>query len=282
VKFLAVGGGPDHDTYCVVNDKKEALCWGKDLLSRRQTLQFGNWLYPNRIFSDKKIEQLAVSDREICALDINGSVFCQGSALGSELTAIVPETPADVIPVVLPAPARMISSQSIGKCALLVDDRLYCWGLKTDRMQNLEWNFAHGVPDIPRAMTIAEENKKFFEVTQQVGLNGEIQCVLKKDGQPVCQLGPNAYENERVNNVFINTRPPRLQVKDIQNADGTVLRDIKTMGVGFWHGCGVHGNGQVSCWGNNQFGRLGNGTVGGSGLGQGIPDEINATLIQAP
>lgn len=282
VKFLTVGGGPDHDTYCAVNDKKEALCWGKDLLSRRQTLQFGNWLYPNRIFADKKIEQLAVSDREICGLDINGSVFCQGSALGSDLAAITSETIADVIPVVLPAPARSISSQSIGKCALLVDERLYCWGLKTDRMQNLEWNFAHGVPDIPRAMTIAEENKKFFEVTQEVGLNGEIQCVLKKDGQPVCQLGPNAYENERVNNVFINTRPPRLQVKEIQNADGTVLSDIKTMGVGFWHGCGVHSNGQVSCWGNNQFGRLGNGTVGGSGLGEGIPDEINATLIQAP
>jgi alpha-tubulin suppressor-like RCC1 family protein len=282
VTSLVAGGGPDRDTYCVVTKEKEALCWGKDLFSHRQKLQFGNWLYPQRIFADKKISQLAVSDREICALDIDGAVFCQGSALGSKLAAITTESVAEVIPVSLPAPARLISSQSIGKCALLVDDRLYCWGLKTDRMENLEWNFAHGVPDIPRVLTLPEENKNFFELTREVGLNGEISCVLKTDGQPVCQLGPNAYESERVDGVYINLRPPRLDVNDILKADGSVLRDIRTMAVGFWHGCGVHENGQVYCWGNNQFGRLGNGTVAGSGLGQGMPDTIHATLIQAP
>ncbi len=165
---------------------------------------------------------------------------------------------------------------------MLVDDSLHCWGLKTDRMQNLEWNFAHGVPDIPRAMTQPKENKKFFKLTKEIGLNGEISCVLKTDHQPVCQLGPNAYESETVNGVYINTRPPRLEVKDIFKSDGSVLRDITTMGVGFWHGCGVHISGQVYCWGNNQFGRLGNGSIGGSGLGQGIPDSIHATLIQTP
>jgi alpha-tubulin suppressor-like RCC1 family protein len=282
VTTLVVGGGPDRDTYCVVTKKKEALCWGKDLLSRRQTLQFGNWLYPQRIFAAEEIAQLAVSDREICALDTAGHVFCQGSALGNDLAAITADSVAEIIPVTLPAPARMISSQSIGKCALLVDERLYCWGLKTDRLQNLEWNFAHGVPDIPRTLTQPEENKNFFELTREVGLNGEIACVLKTDGQPLCQLGPNAYESERVDGVHINTRPTRLNVQDILKTDGSVLRDIKTMAVGFWHGCGVHDKGQVYCWGNNQFGRLGNGTVAGSGLGQGMPETIHATLIQAP
>jgi alpha-tubulin suppressor-like RCC1 family protein len=282
VKALVVGGGPDHDTYCVVTQGNAAFCWGKDLFSRRQTLQFGNWLHPQRIFADMKIAQLAVTDREICALDLDGVVYCQGSALGNNLAAITPETVAEPIQVVLPAPARSISSQSIGKCALLVDERLYCWGLKTDRMQNLEWNFAHGVPDIPRAMTQAEENKNFFQLTKEVGLNGEIACVLKKDGHPVCQPGPNAYESERVDGVYINTRPPRLEVKDILKPDGSVLQDITTMAVGFWHGCGVHVSGQVYCWGNNQFGRLGNGTVGGSGLGTGTPETIHATLIQTP
>ncbi|HYX37434.1 MAG TPA: RCC1 domain-containing protein [Oligoflexus sp.] len=282
VKSLTVGGGPDQDTYCVVTQKKEALCWGKDLLSRRQTLQFGNWLYPQRIFADRTIQQLAVSDREICGLDSEGSVFCQGSALGSDLFAIALENPAVLVPVALPAPARWISSQSIGKCALLVDDRLFCWGLKTNKMQNLEWNFAHGVPDIPRAMTLPEENKNFFQQVKEVGLNGEISCVLKADSQPVCQLGTNAYESETVNGVYINTRPPRLQARDILKEDGTALRDIQTLAVGFWHGCGVHVSGQVYCWGNNQFGRLGNGTMGESGTGTGIPRIIRASLIQAP
>jgi len=282
VKSLTVGGGPDHDTYCVVTENKEAMCWGKDLFSRRQTLQFGSWLYPQRVFPDRKIEQLAVSDREICGLDKEGAVFCQGSALGMDSTTVTAETLATVIPVVLPAPARWISSQSIGKCAQLVDDRLFCWGLKTDRMTNLEWNFAHGVPDIARAMTQPEENKAFFQVAKEAGLNGEIACVLKTDGQPVCQLGPNAYESEFVNGVYINSRPPRLEVRDILKSDGEVLRDIKTMAIGFWHGCGVHQSGQVYCWGNNQFGRLGNGVIGESGTGTGIPRFIRATLIQAP
>ncbi|WP_141735449.1 RCC1 domain-containing protein [Oligoflexus tunisiensis] len=280
VARLVVGGGPDHDTYCVVTRSNEALCWGKDLLSRHQTLQFGSWLYPRPIFADKKINQVAVSDREICGLDSDGAVFCQGSALGTDLTAIDAELVAPVIPVTLPAPARWISSQSIGKCAQLVDERLFCWGLKTDRMQNLEFNFAHGVPDIPRVMTDPEEDKRFLQLAQEVGLNGEISCVLKSDGQPVCHLGSNARGSETVNGVFISTRPTQLDIKDILKSDDSILRDIKTLAVGFWHACGVHQSGQVYCWGNNQYGRLGNGTVASSG-GR-IPRTIHATLIQAP
>lgn len=115
VKSLTIGEGPDHDTYCVVPENQEALCWGKDLLNRRQTLQFGNWLHPQRIFSGRKVEQLAVTDREICELDKEGAVFCQGAALCMDSTDFTAETLAAAIPVALPAPARWISSRSIGK-----------------------------------------------------------------------------------------------------------------------------------------------------------------------
>jgi alpha-tubulin suppressor-like RCC1 family protein len=279
VEKLAIGGGPDHDTYCAVTKNKEALCWGKDLFSRRQTLQFGSWLFPRPIFGDRKIKDVAVSDREICGLDTEGTVFCQGSALGTDLTTIHAEMLAPVIPVSLPAPARSISSQSIGKCVQLEDERLFCWGLMTDRVQNLEFNFAHGVPDIPRVMTEPEEDKRFFQLTQEVGLNGQISCVLKRDGQPVCQLGSNERFIDPVN-VSITTRPTRLTINDILKSDGSILHDIKTMSVGFWHGCGVHQSGQVYCWGNNQYGRLGNGLIATS-IGE-LSDTIHASLIQAP
>lgn len=278
---LVVGGGPDHDTYCVVTKEKSGLCWGKDLFSHSQTLQFGNWLYPQRVFADHMIQQLVVTDREICALDTAGSVTCQGSGLGTDLASITPQTISTPIPVSLPAPARALFSQSVGKCALLIDDRLYCWGLKTDRSQNLEWVFNHGVPDIPRMLMLPEEKKEFFGQVKDVGLNGEISCVLKSDLQPVCQLGPNDYGMEWIDGKSISTRPTGLHVKDILGPDDKVLRGMLSMSVGFWHGCGVHQSGQVYCWGNNQFGRLGNGTIGESGTGNGIPHSIHASLVRS-
>jgi hypothetical protein len=77
------------------------------------------------------IVEAAIGWEHQCARDAEGRVYCWGSDYAGQVGARDPGGACRVaapILVPLPAAARSISASAHGTCAVLIDDRAYCWG----------------------------------------------------------------------------------------------------------------------------------------------------------
>lgn len=77
-------------------------------------------------------------------------------------------------------------------------------------------------------------------------------CALRDDGTVWC-WGMNSAGNLGVDPVLEQSSQP-VQVTD--------LVEVRQLDCGGYHSCVVLMNGTVRCWGNNQYGQLGNGRIG--------------------
>ena len=89
-------------------------------------------------------------------------------------------------------------------------------------------------------------------VVQAIGVGGDNSCAVQADGTVQC-WGAMAGAWHTGNSAAGGSTAP-LTVLGL----GTVA----TLAIGAQHGCGIVSNGTVRCWGANDVGQLGNGTVG--------------------
>jgi alpha-tubulin suppressor-like RCC1 family protein len=85
-------------------------------------------------------------------------------------------------------------------------------------------------------------------------------CALLTTTEVVC-WGSNVYYQGGNEGNTTRTRPVYVHN---QPGDSTPLRSVQTIGLGGWnHTCAVIGGGGVKCWGWNNYGQCGDGSVGG-------------------
>jgi hypothetical protein len=78
----------------------------------------------------------------------------------------------------------------------------------------------------------------FLQGARTVASNYDYHCGLMKDGKVIC------------------TQPENPAGVMIDNVDDAIALDVRSQ-----TGCALQRDGRVKCWGNNQHGELGNGTV---------------------
>lgn len=174
-------------------------------------------------------------------------VWYAAGSYTSTLTATTPDTPAtatQAITVVAP-----IDVGDDHNCALQADSTVRCWG----------WNIYGQLGDgttinrsIPTAVT---------------GLTGVValatgfrhSCALKADSTVSCwggnsfgQLGDGTTTNRSTPTAVPNILTPVDIVTGVR---------VATISAGIFHSCALKSNGVLSCWGNNGYGQLGDGTT---------------------
>ena len=294
------GVGNASNTTCVRKKGGSVLCWGAGaLIPHSERADRGT---PLEIPQLKGAKKLAVGGAHGCAVMGDGGVQCWGSKGGLGDGA----NKASRIPVVATGitGATDVEVAYYQSCAIVAGGAVHCWGNNGAGQVNPANKDAQPVPvavaGIADASALGMAEKQSCAVvrggalkcwgnpqgkrdkppiddvaTDVVDVAGheDHMCLLKKDGTVHCwgdndngQLGQGAAGKP-----YSSESP--LQVKG--------LTDAVALAVGYEHTCAATKAGKVFCWGFNEFGALGDGTL----LDRGAPVEVvkvNAEKLPAP
>lgn len=137
-------------------------------------------------------------------------------------------------------------------CAITGGDQVVCWG------NNDFGQLGNGTyDDSPTPVTVVDESGNPLSGVLSISANGEVEnyegghtCALTDEGFVLCwgdngygQLGNEDADGDEPNPVLV-----------------TGLEDGTAISVGTAHACAVRSTGSVTCWGDNYYGQLGDGT----------------------
>ena len=238
-----ITGGANHT--CMLNEGK-VLCWGNNLHG-----QLGNGQSGVTMHSSVPVEARGINDavalgagwEHTCAVHATGEVSCWGDDTSGELgngeTANSIPVPVKVIGL---DDAVDVTAGHWHTCALRSSGEVSCWGRNHDgQLGNDDMGIDSYVPVSVTGISDAVS----------VSANGEHSCAVHATGEVSC-WGDN-WEGEFGN----GESGPGIQSAVPVKASG--VSDAVAVASGYNHTCALREGGKVSCWGNNEFGQVGNG-----------------------
>ena len=233
---VTVAAGSQHA--CAVHRDGAVSCWGEGGNGQLGDGSRTSYPEPHRVPGLTDVATIAAGASATCAIHRHGGLSCWGWQ--SNVFSI---TPSYVFP------ERIIGLQDVVAagigwdqiCAVTGDGSVYCWPFADlDRPVRVQ-----GITD---AVAVA------------VGLSNA--CALHADGGVSC-WGRNNRSGE-LGDGSTRARLEPARIEGIHDAVaislGNLGFDLEKWGSGA-HACAVHGDGTLSCWGSNEYGQLGDGTV---------------------
>ena len=224
------------------------LCWGRNAFGELGDGSRESSAAPVAVVGLEDVVQVSAGGAtdlggSTCALLPDGTVGCWGSNYWGQLGdgSWVEDRP-------LPAPVPGISHAAaidVGPkhaCALLIDGSVACWGF------NRSGQLGDGTrTDSPVPVTVAA-----LEGAVQIAVGSEHTCARLGDGAVFCwgHGGYGELGNGTTTAPWI-PRPDRVLGLD----------DAVEISAGGFSSCARRASGQVVCWGNNEYGGLGDGTL---------------------
>jgi len=208
------------------------------------------------------VRQLSTEYEGGCATLTNGQARCWGSDDYGELGNGPPTPDAVSLPVAVRAvagsgPLTGVAAMAGGydtNCALLTNRQIRCWGDSTTN-----GSLGNGVPDVdsPRPTIVRNvADTGPLTAVRNVAHSGYHGCANLTNGQVRCwgendtaQLGNNTLD------------PHDTPVVTLRNGATGPLTNVQQVGVGTEFSCALLTNGQVRCWGANDYGQVGVGSI---------------------
>ena len=224
---------------CAIRVRGIARCWG-----RGSDGQLGNGSTGDR-FSSVSVQSLdnavaiAAGGRHACALRADGSVHCWGANDSGQLgnNSLTRRTsPVAAIGIAGDIGARALAMHG-HVCALRGNGTVACWG----------GNGTGGLGDGTTASTGLPVAVAGVTNATQVAVGSGHSCARIADGTVRCWGNNN---NGQVGDG--TTVTPRLAPVTVPN-----VTDVIAVATGSVHTCVLRAGGSMLCWGDNQFGQLG-------------------------
>jgi hypothetical protein len=176
-----------------------------------------------------------------CARLGNGTLKCWGRNDNAQLGNGTYTSSSIPVPVSGITTASIVSGGGAHTCAVLTDGTVRCWG-ENDRGQLGNGTTAGSSTPVQVAGIAGAVN---------VSAGWRHTCALLGDGTVRC-WGEN--QNGQLGDGTTTDRTTPVPVSGITGATAVT--------AGWWHhSCALLGDGTVRCWGDNQWGQLGNGTT---------------------
>lgn len=245
--FVGADVGDDHG--CVIRGDGKIYCWGNNgsgqlglgstSPSTQPTLSLasvtGSLIYPISV---------AAGGNHSCAVDINGTVQCWGANSNGQLGN--GNTTDQLSPVVFQIPsgrrARQVSAGFTFTCALLDDNTVWCAGAGSSGQLGNNSTSSSATPVQVQVSGGTNALSDVVEIT-----TGDFHaCALGTDGGAYCW------------GAAMGNGSTSQQNRAIYAANSPLLRSISAAGTTT---CGVTAGGEVTCWGANADGELGDGTT---------------------
>jgi extracellular elastinolytic metalloproteinase len=270
---------------CAITTEATASCWG-----RNATGQIGNGVVGGdgvhvplatqvRNSDDSGpltgVAQIAGGDGHTCALTDAGTVYCWGASFDGRLgdgNATLEPRP---LPVAVRRPDNTgpltgVAQISVGSqfgCAVTDAGDLYCWG--NNASGKLGIGRVGGIEPLPVAVRKPDDSGPLTGVTS-IATGSSHGCAVA-DGITYCWGGN--FDGQVGNGQTGFSEPLPVQVRD---SDGSgPLADVAQLSAAAGHTCAMTGGGVAYCWGRNDSGQIGTGTVGGGD--RPLPVEVRDT-----
>ncbi|MCB0915840.1 MAG: hypothetical protein KDC23_09090, partial [Actinobacteria bacterium] len=276
---VTISGGGEHTMAvllpAVPPTSTDSWAWGSNAFGT-----LGNSGYPFNVAAapipvaagqsaDQAFVTVAAGGFHSCGVTAAGEVFCWGlNATGQVGTGTEGGTFADPVQVVGGQQGGQfltdVVAVSLGvrhTCALTDAGEVYCWG-ENDSGQLGDGDSTNSA--IPMRVLAGEQGAGFLSGVAQLDAGGYSACALLDDGSVFC-WGSNKH-GQLGNGQFV---PPDFEAAPVQVVAGEQatngvsaatggLAGVQTLSAGDTTACAV-ANGEVLCWGNNEFGQLGDG-----------------------
>ena len=245
-----IAAGDDHT--CALLSSNELTCWGLN-----GTGQLGVGTTSNADSATRLVRispataGVAAGDDHACSLWSGGVVACWGRD-DLEQLGNGPGTASVLTPTAINASANKISAGSGAfSCAVSSGGQVSCWG--SNGQGQLGRGYFDGVVDAPPSAIVLPGGATASAVT--VGASHA--CALLATGQVSCwgtdwygALGNGTFRQD----ISAPSAPISLP------GGATAI----AVDAGVFHTCALLSTGQVTCWGDDSFGQLGNGAITGN------------------
>ena len=254
-----ITAGEDHT--CALLSDGTAACWGSNdsgaLGSGTDRITSIEISTPVAVtmsgaLAGKTVTNITAGGRHTCAVLSDGTAACWGNnwygQLGNGTTAIDPTTPVAVTSGALTnKTVTNITAGSSHTCAVTSDGTAACWGY------NYSGQLGNGTTTnstTPVAVTSgALTNKTVTDIT--AGLHNT--CAVTSDGTVAC-WGNNG-SGQLGDNTGVRSKTPVALTRG-----ALAGKTVNNITAGNSHICATFLDGTAACWGNNEYGQLGDGT----------------------
>lgn len=245
----AISAGEYHA--CAITDDGAAKCWGQ---GRAGALGDGRSRSSSTPVSPvglgAGVVAISAGGFHTCAILSNAGAKCWGlneyGQVGNGQTGLEPR-PVDVTGI---GPVAQISAGAIHTCAVTTDGAAMCWGYNHyGQLGNASISDQHSpaqVDGLTSGVSAIDTGSYHTCALTTEGVRCWGQNLLGQFGD-----GGNS-----------SLAAPRA----VQGLEG----DAHDVNAGKAHNCAITGQGEVMCWGRNNFGQLGNGTVADSNMPVGV------------
>ncbi|MEI6289852.1 MAG: hypothetical protein WCP19_05415 [Chloroflexota bacterium] len=249
----AISSGGNHT--CVLMNGGNAKCWGSN-----DNGQAGIGGLPGNPLSTAQevnipggtaFTAISAGRDHTCALgytvEINDGMFCWGYNGSAELgngDETLQDKSSPVSVYGLSSGVSTITAGTDHTCAI-ISGGVKCWGGNSYGQLGFNYSIAYTPVDVTgltsgiSAVSAAERHTCALTTT------GEIKCWGNND---YGQLGNN-------------TQTTAYTAIDVKNSNGSPISGISVISAGGYQSCAVTISGVVKCWGLNNFGQLGTGTI---------------------
>jgi alpha-tubulin suppressor-like RCC1 family protein len=260
--FVQVSSGHDQD--CALTDARQAVCWGNDNYG-----QLGNGpgvssssqpelVDVSTITGSKRFRQISCGRRHTCGVTGDGQIYCWGynnhGQLGIGSIGGDSHVPVQVSTSQVSGEAYFIevSAGEDYTCAITSEGALYCWGEDTNgRLGDGGTETDQSEPVAVNTATITGET--YF---RSISAGDKHACGITATGRVYCwgsdangALGDGGGEVDALSPSEVNTAVIAGQKSFIKVQNG------------YNFSCGITADRVTYCWGQNDYGQLGNGTT---------------------
>ncbi len=265
---ISAGGGHS----CAVLSDGSVRCWGENTSGQLGNSTTTTSTTPVAVTGITAASDVSAGGGHTCALLSDGTVFCWGKNTFGELGNGFNSSSSAPVGVSGITSAIEVSTGANHSCALLSDGTIRCWGLNTFGQLG---NGSVANSNIPVAVT------GVFTATH-ISAGSNHTCATISDGTVRCwgdngsgQLGAfwTLVSLIPLVNVTVSSAP-------VQAAAITTSADVS---AGSQHTCALVTGSTIRCWGENNFGQLGNNgiTVGFTppGTGASLTSTISPVTV---
>lgn len=288
-KIASVDSGSEHS--CAVDDAGKVYCWGSNENGQLGDGGTTDSLVPVEVdmggdLSGKEIAAVSAGEGYTCALDTEGSVYCWGEGIDSEVYSPLKVDLGDI---------EAVSINVKGKNACVLDslNKIFCWG------RNFRGQLGDGTEnDSSTPVEVNMSGALKDKTITSVGTGSNFTCAIDNAGDVYCwgantngQCGNGIYDIlfdkgsavKVVKESALNGKKAALmnlggKTANVTDSEGKVytwgdfklipfafdsegiLKDkvLSSMSSGDYHTCAIDKTNIVYCWGNNGNGQLGN------------------------
>ena len=255
-RFQSIDAGTTRT--CAVTLQGAVYCWGRfsvpsaDPAGRSASV-------PTPVASSIRFRTVSVGLAHACGRGADSGVYCWGLNHFGELGRGPPgashsnQSPGSPT---LTATVVSVGVSATGSCAVTADGVAYCWG------RNMFGELGNGTSTEQYTANPVPSRVVGSQRWRQVSTGGGYTCGLTVEGEVKCWglNAPNVFllGSDSTPDMCVGPPPRPCTTKPIPVAGGLRFSNVSAGGT---HTCGVTSDGQIFCWGTNDYGELGTGST---------------------